>query len=202
VIGPQTEAALIAAGASAPGGRGSASPATPAARPVRRFSGQRTIRLRLMPRLVQQPAPPNGDGQQLVNCSVPVVLDRFELGDYRLRPHHYERLLDVADALTALAGSDVVLSIQGHTDSSGSERLNVGLSLSRAFEVFAFLQFFFGGTIPVETQIEGLGETSPIPGADAARNRRVEFRLCQRPAAPPPIITAARRGRAPARRRR
>ena len=151
-----------------------------------------------MPLRVQQPEPPSDDEQALIDCSPSVVLDRFDLGDYRLKPHHYERLLSVADEIPILTGFDLVLNIRGHTDKSGSERLNLGLSLSRAFEVFAYLQFFFGGTIPVETQVEGLGETSPIPGADAARNRRVELRFCRRPPrpSPPTILTAQGRQRA------
>lgn len=196
IVGPQTEQALMGASPSAPPRATSFSAAIPSGRLTRRFSGQRTISLQLKPRLAQQPAPADGAGQELVNCSGPIRLDRFELGNYELRPHHYERLLDVADSLATLADTGFVLNIQGHTDNSGSERLNVGLSLSRAFEVQAYLQFFFGGSLPIDAQIEGLGEAQPIAGANTAANRRVELRLCQRPA-PPPILTAGpgRRGR-------
>src|SRR5262245_14899356 len=53
VVGPQTEKTLIAVRSGAAQGIGRASFAAPGIRPSRRFSGQRTLRLRLMPLRVQ-----------------------------------------------------------------------------------------------------------------------------------------------------
>ena len=92
VVGSSTEAALKAAlGRSQPGTTRVAAP-QPSTGQRPRFAGQRTLRLRLKPQLVRQPQAPDQSESDLVNCSKPVIFDRFELGDYRLRPHHYEQL--------------------------------------------------------------------------------------------------------------
>lgn len=195
VVGSSTEAALKAALGRSGIDTTRISKSQPSIGQRSRFAGRRTLSLRFKPRLVQQPRAPEEPETDVVNCSNPIIFDRFELGDYRLRPRHYEQLLNVADAVAPLAGTDAVLSIEGHTDTSGDERMNVGLSLSRAFEVMQFLQSVFSGEIPIDLRINGLGETRPIPGADAARNRRVEIRLCSQPPPPPPTTLTQRNGR-------
>ena len=194
MVGPSTQVALK----TALGGRPDTTRIPMSQRPMGqrpRFVGRRTLGLRFKPQIAQQSQAPDEPETDLVNCSNPVIFDRFELSDYRLRPHHYELLLRVAETIAPLAGTDAALTIDGHTDTSGDERMNVGLSLRRAFEVRQYLQDVLGGVVPIEIRIRGFGETQPIPGAAATRNRRVEIRLCSQPAPPPPIIQAQRNGR-------
>ncbi len=136
---------------------------------------------------VGQAAPPTGASITLV-CSKDalLILDGFEVGDYRLRPHHYT---PINTALPALKAAGVLL-IEGHTDNTGSEVMNTGLSLNRASEVARFLTSSGVSSTMVTV---GRGETSPratnATPEGRRKNRRVEIRVCvvKRPP-PPPII--------------
>lgn len=125
-------------------------------------------------------------GATPVGCGTPIILDGFQVGGYRLRPRHYTPLLRISGGLEALGGADAILIIEGHTDSTGKELMNVGLSLNRALEVQRFL-----GTLGVAlpTEIKVLGETRPRSSnkskAGRRKNRRVEVRLCKQPPSPP-----------------
>jgi outer membrane protein OmpA-like peptidoglycan-associated protein len=111
-----------------------------------------------------------------------VILDDFVVGDYRIRPSHYEKLLNIRDSVKQLLnlGLPISVSIEGFTDSSGKERMNTGLSASRAMEVQTFLVRL---GVPVHNVV-GRGESSPpAPNTSEAgrrKNRRVELRLCQK----------------------
>lgn len=75
------------------------------------------------------------------------------------------------------------VTIVGHTDSVGSDKYNLGLSLRRAESVKAKL-IELGLEADRILGTEGLGETNPVASnADAEgrfQNRRVEFKLVQR----------------------
>ena len=111
--------------------------------------------------------------------------DRFERGDYRLRPHHYPLLDQFMRALNWLGAQlhsgALVVRISGHTDSSGAPEIHPGLSFSRVFEVARFLELMIG----VSSQHSAAGATRPVASnatvAGRARNRRVELALCPGP---------------------
>lgn len=72
----------------------------------------------------------------------------------------------------------VNLLIEGHTDRSGSDRVNMMLSWDRAFSVFRTLVTQYG-IDPARLQPLGKGSTDPLPGASPfdPQNRRVQFRV-------------------------
>jgi OOP family OmpA-OmpF porin len=113
-------------------------------------------------------------------CRLLETVDGFEVGDYRLKPAHYERLMRIARLMAGFSRMRLFLRIEGHTDRSGPDRMNEGLSLNRASEVQSFLTRTGG---PSRIDVVGVGEIRPTASNDTAegrrRNRRVEIRLCQ-----------------------
>ena len=77
------------------------------------------------------------------------------------------------------ANSDVLVTIEGHTDSQGGEVANGVLSRSRAAAVRDYL--VSQGIAADRLEVAGFGETRPIADNDTpegrAQNRRIEFRL-------------------------
>lgn len=88
-----------------------------------------------------------------------------------------ENLTDLASTLKKY--DDTRVLVQGHTDSTGSDTYNLGLSVDRARSVSQFLQTVGipGGRI----ETEGHGETLPAGSNDTAagrrNNRRVEVAI-------------------------
>lgn len=117
-----------------------------------------------------------------------LILDGFEVGDYRLRPHHYTPLASFVSSIGARLGANAILLVEGHTDSSGAEIMNRGLSLSRATEVIRFLT---SSGVTARMISVPRGESRPIAPNTTPdgrrRNRRVEIRICRVPPPPPPI---------------
>jgi outer membrane protein OmpA-like peptidoglycan-associated protein len=126
---------------------------------------------------------------QVFSCTVDAIaLDDFQVGDYRLRPSHYEKLMAIREFARVMknAGRPISVSLEGFTDSSGKEIMNKGLSVSRAAEVQNFLV-----RVGVDVHnVVGSGESSPrAPNATEAgrrKNRRVELRVCVLLPPPPP----------------
>ena len=122
-----------------------------------------------------------------INCRLLETFDGFDVGDYRLKPAHYERLMTIARTMRGFARMGLFLRIEGHTDRSGPDAMNEGLSLNRASEVQSFLTRLGG---PARIEVIGVGEVRPRATNDTAegrrRNRRVEIQLCQVPPPPPP----------------
>jgi outer membrane protein OmpA-like peptidoglycan-associated protein len=106
----------------------------------------------------------------------------FEFGTDELPRESKRRLHDVADAITTEANSSRV-SVEGHTDSTGADLYNRGLSERRAKAVALELE----GAGVGESRIESVGYGAMYPiaanqradGSDdpagRARNRRVEI---------------------------
>ena len=121
------------------------------------------------------------------SCHPPKVLDDFLVGDYKLQFPHYKTLKAVRTWVDSLRRMKVNASVElvGHTDSSGEDDLNTGLSENRAYEVKNFLT---QSGVPVHS-VRGAGKSSPVASnaTDAGRrkNRRVEIRVCAEQPPPP-----------------
>ena len=141
--------------------------------------------------LGQQPTHSVGAGTSTSKCDdvvgKPVILDRFDVGDYRLKPHHYDSLLELGAQVVNNASSagGLALFIDGHADDTGAPFMNIGLSFNRALEVKRFLVEVIAhnsqNQVAAPMRIKGHGQRNPIRGALKSKNRRVEVRLCRVP---------------------
>ncbi|MGB3182740.1 MAG: OmpA family protein [Cyclobacteriaceae bacterium] len=108
----------------------------------------------------------------------------FENGKAELRPAMYSDLDRVVDFL--LDNPDFRLRINGHTDSDGSEVLNLKLSQARADAIRDYI-IQFGQIAPERIEAKGYGSEKPIVQETTEENkrlnRRVEFEIF-RPAEP------------------
>ncbi|MGB0914683.1 MAG: OmpA family protein [Crocinitomicaceae bacterium] len=101
----------------------------------------------------------------------------FETGSDVITKDSYNSL----DAIVALMKSHgkYKLDINGHTDSSGDDQLNLNLSKKRAESVKTYL--VNKGVDETRLRAQGFGETQPLFPNDTAenkaKNRRVEFRV-------------------------
>jgi OmpA-OmpF porin, OOP family len=99
----------------------------------------------------------------------------FDVDKATLRPDAQP----IVEEINKLLGADTALklSIEGHTDSSGTPERNRELSAQRARSVLGALVGF--GTDPVRLSSKGFGSDKPIAGngdeAGRAKNRRVEL---------------------------
>jgi outer membrane protein OmpA-like peptidoglycan-associated protein len=103
----------------------------------------------------------------------------FETGRATLLPKSLPILDDVQKVLVDVPV--MTLRIEGHTDSQGSEELNMRLSQERADSVRTYL--LSRGVEPGRLEAIGYGETRPIDTNRTAsgrqNNRRVEFHITQ-----------------------
>ncbi|WP_226388726.1 OmpA family protein [Penaeicola halotolerans] len=101
----------------------------------------------------------------------------FRSGSAEIQPESYGILKEIAAALAQEPTRKV--QIIGHTDSDGSDQLNMKLSKERALAVMAALKETFNTQNPME--VDGKGEAEPLAdnnsAAGKANNRRVEFIL-------------------------
>ncbi|HJZ65860.1 MAG TPA: OmpA family protein [Candidatus Acidoferrum sp.] len=99
----------------------------------------------------------------------------FDTGSYTLRPAAREKLAKISGIVLAHPG--LILQIEGHTDSVGSDDFNQRLSEQRAGSVLAFLAE--QGVSASAMTSRGFGKTQPVATNDTAdgrqRNRRVEL---------------------------
>ncbi|HSC88562.1 MAG TPA: OmpA family protein, partial [Polyangiaceae bacterium] len=102
----------------------------------------------------------------------------FESGSSKIAERSQPMLSEMAHVIATRSELGVI-SIEGHTDSRGSDKANQKLSQSRAESVRAFL--IEGGVDAGRLTATGYGEARPlVAGASAdahAKNRRVEFRF-------------------------
>lgn len=103
----------------------------------------------------------------------------FALNSARILPRSQPTLEAIADVLRARPALQV--SIEGHTDQTGSPEYNLQLSQERADAVMQSL--VRSGIDASRLQARGFGQTRPAVDDDhpdaAAKNRRVEFRIQQ-----------------------
>jgi outer membrane protein OmpA-like peptidoglycan-associated protein len=101
----------------------------------------------------------------------------FETGKSVLRPESFDELDQVLRFLEN--NPEMKLEISGHTDNTGSLRINQKLSRDRAKAVVDYL---VAGGVPVEMLVyEGYADTQPVAPNDTPegreKNRRVEFKV-------------------------
>lgn len=103
----------------------------------------------------------------------------FDTGKAVLKTGARNTLSRIADQLKI--NEDTQIAVEGHTDSTGSDEMNQGLSERRAAAVRDYL--VSRGVPAARITVRGLGETSPIATNDTAagrqQNRRVELVITQ-----------------------
>lgn len=101
---------------------------------------------------------------------------QFAVGKWDLKPSSYAVLDEIAAWLKSKP--DLVVEIQGHSDSSGKRAYNIALSQKRAQSIIAYL--VHKGIPEVRLTPKGYGPDRPIAGNDTAagraKNRRVEIK--------------------------
>lgn len=134
----------------------------------------------------QCPATPLGLIVDKVGCPIAgeVVFSlpgiNFEFNSAELTTEAKDRLTAGIDSVKNLAGT-IAVSIEGHTDSVGSEEYNQALSLRRAESVVTYL--VSQGANGNRLTAVGMGELHPVANNDTdagrAANRRVDFVIQQ-----------------------
>ena len=101
----------------------------------------------------------------------------FETGSANFTNRTIQTLNELNDQLTIAQGLQI--SIEGHTDRTGSDAINIPLSQRRAEAVRTWLQNLSANNYPRNRFISvvGKGSTELIPGASDSQNRRVEIVL-------------------------
>lgn len=99
----------------------------------------------------------------------------FDTGGFTLAPDSQRLVGRIADRLTACPDAKVV--VIGYTDNTGSDRINVPLSASRAKAVVDAL--VSDGVVRAGVTSQGAGSAKPVAGNDTpagrAQNRRVDI---------------------------
>jgi outer membrane protein OmpA-like peptidoglycan-associated protein len=114
------------------------------------------------------------DGSLKMNIPSSVT---FDTSSYAIKPSFAPVLDELAQTLQQ--NPEVVVSVVGHTDSTGSQQYNQTLSVNRAESVTGYLSQ--RGIAPQRLSATGMGPNQPIAdnNTDAGRaaNRRVEIYL-------------------------
>lgn len=101
----------------------------------------------------------------------------FDTNSYMLLPQFRPTLDQVAQTISQYRQTYV--DVYGHTDSTGTDAINMPLSENRARSVADYLSSH--GVIPARISIRGFGSSQPVASNDTpegrAQNRRVEIRL-------------------------
>lgn len=109
------------------------------------------------------------------SLTINLVEDEFDFDSATLKPGMEAALTDLADKIKASSGKEM-LTIIGHTDSTGPEDYNMGLSERRAQSAASFLEGL--GIENISTK--GMGESDPVADnatrEGRAKNRRVEIK--------------------------
>ena len=103
--------------------------------------------------------------------NMPDVL--FDSGQYTLKPAARERLARISGIVGAYP--DLLLEVEGHTDSIGSDEYNQKLSEKRAGSVQAYL--VNAGVSPDKVVPRGLGKSDPIADNKTAAGRKLNRRV-------------------------
>jgi len=132
---------------------------------------------------VNEPGVPELHGCPHITQEVKAAVDLaaknifFKLGSFELLPTSYAALDEVANIL--VENPNLLLDIEGHSDSIGSARGNKQLSARRASAIFDYL--VTKGVNPDRILTIGYGSEKPIANNSTeegrAQNRRVELKL-------------------------
>jgi outer membrane protein OmpA-like peptidoglycan-associated protein len=120
--------------------------------------------------------PLNAD-DDVVKIGVPIVLEgiTFDVNKTTIKPESEATLMKALKTLTTY--TDILVEIGGHTDSDGSAKSNMKLSLGRAESVKAWL--VAKGVDASRISTKGYGEDKPIADNKTKegkqKNRRIEF---------------------------
>ncbi|MBI2382602.1 MAG: OmpA family protein [Gammaproteobacteria bacterium] len=99
----------------------------------------------------------------------------FDVNSAQMRPEALNTYAKIAQVLKDY--DRTVVHVVGHTDSTGADDYNQGLSVRRAASVATYLQN--QGVPGTRVRQEGRGESEPVAGNDSAdgrkRNRRVDI---------------------------
>lgn len=167
-----------------------AATAAPAGVRTRGLVRARSIRLDEAP-VAPSPmvAPPPAEMQQAASEPTPAAAPaapassvgfgfdvRFAFDSTEVLPESRPYLDQVGALLQSEQAQGRKIAILGHTDATGSDAYNAGLSQRRALAVARYLAGRYG-VAPERLQVAGLGERAPLAGLDPAdaANRRVEF---------------------------
>jgi outer membrane protein OmpA-like peptidoglycan-associated protein len=115
-------------------------------------------------------------GQVVRRVDLPTVT--FEYNSDKLTPQAQAQLDELARALNYEDFKGIPFRVSGHTDATGSERYNQGLSERRARAAMSYLAS--GHSLdPAKIEWVGLGESEPDPqyGPTAPEQRRVAIEL-------------------------
>lgn len=134
-------------------------------------------------RCPDSPGPASNEGCPVVSEGVKQTLNyaasniEFELGMAALKGNSYSILDGIADIMKKYP--DYHISIEGHTDNTGTPAFNQTLSVNRAEVCKEYLMV--RGVPAARITTRGFGDTRPLTENDTeagkARNRRVEFKL-------------------------
>ena len=101
----------------------------------------------------------------------------FDLGEAKLKPEAVKRIAELSDIIKKYP--EDVITVVGHTDSTGGAEYNQMLSEQRAEAVK--LEMLENGVPENSVRVAGLGESQPIAdndnGRGRAKNRRVELNI-------------------------
>jgi outer membrane protein OmpA-like peptidoglycan-associated protein len=97
----------------------------------------------------------------------------FDFDSANLRPQARENLRELANNLRQYERTDVL--ILGHTDATGSESYNQGLSERRAMSAAQYIQSLGVASDRVSTR--GMGENDPVATNDTEAGRQLNRRV-------------------------
>ena len=110
----------------------------------------------------------------VASLTINLVEDEFDFDSATLKPGMEAALVDLANKIKESTGQEMVTVI-GHTDSTGPEDYNMGLSERRAKSAADFLS----GQGITDITTKGMGESAPVADNGTregrAKNRRVEI---------------------------
>lgn len=113
--------------------------------------------------------------------SKPVVIVYFDFDKSDIKSSETGKLDEAIDKLDALKQGKIVIKLEGHTDSFGTEQYNVGLGERRGQSV---RQYLMSHNVSAESiSIISYGESKPVADNDTsagrAQNRRVEVMVVE-----------------------
>ncbi|MFN3313101.1 MAG: OmpA family protein, partial [Hyphomonas sp.] len=120
------------------------------------------------------------DAIAAVGAEIRLSLDSallFDVGKFDIKPEAATSLEDLAAQIAAY-GPDIRITVEGHTDSTGSAAANQTLSENRADSVWTFLAGQMS-PVPEDVTIRGYGASRPVADnateEGRAENRRVDI---------------------------